>query len=78
MLLFSFVIVGLMDCGAKENFEPAYHFLFLWFDRSPAYLTASPGMSQLGWNWMEWPLTIFQITLGKSNFWRRQTLRSSY
>lgn len=64
-MLWSFVIVGFMECRAKENVEPEHHFLFLWFGKQPAYLAASPGMSQVEWNW---PLTIFQVTLGRSNF----------
>lgn len=54
-MLLSFVIIGLMGCRAKENVEPQYQFIFVCFGKRPVYLTASPGMSQLGWNWMEWP-----------------------
>lgn len=50
MLLLSFVIMGLMGCRAKENVEPEYQFIFVWFGKRPVYLTTSTGMSQLGWN----------------------------
>lgn len=53
MLLLSFVIIGLMGCRAKDV-EPEYQFIFVWFGKMSVFLTASPGMSQLGWNWMEW------------------------
>lgn len=70
-MVLNFVIISLMECRAKENVESEYYFLFLSFGKRPAYLAASRGMSRLGWNWMEWPLTVFQITSGKSNFWRK-------